>query len=100
MILYVPHLLSWVVVGGIWIFMLSPDSGIVNMILVQCFTGRRSIFWRIPVWARWIMILLSTWKEMGYTCILFLAGIVSINPSLYEAARDGRRDALAADRRT
>ncbi|WP_219837130.1 ABC transporter permease subunit [Paenibacillus sp. R14(2021)] len=87
MILYVPHLLSWVVVGGIWIFMLSPDSGIVNMILVHVFHRAPINFLADSGYARWIMILLSTWKEMGYTCILFLAGIVSINPSLYEAAR-------------
>ncbi|WP_336773233.1 ABC transporter permease subunit [Paenibacillus sp. MMO-58] len=87
MILYVPHLLSWVVVGGIWIFMLSPDSGIINMILVHVFHMKPINFMADSGWARWILILLATWKEMGYTCILFLAGIVSINPSLYEAAR-------------
>ncbi|ACT01498.1 ABC transporter permease subunit [Paenibacillus sp. JDR-2] len=87
MILYVPHLLSWVVVGGIWIFMLSPDSGIINMILVHMFHMKPINFMADSGWARWILILLATWKEMGYTCILFLAGIVSINPSLYEAAR-------------
>jgi putative aldouronate transport system permease protein len=38
-------------------------------------------------WGRWVMIGSATWKDMGYNCILFLAGIVSINPSLYEAAR-------------
>ncbi|MFC4811977.1 ABC transporter permease subunit [Paenibacillus sp. GCM10023250] len=87
MILYVPHLLSWVVIGGIWIFLLSPDSGLVNMILVHVFHLSPINFLSNPTWARWIMILLSAWKEMGYTCILFLAAIVSINPSLYEAAR-------------
>lgn len=87
MILYVPHLLSWVVVGGIWIFMLSPDSGFVNMVLVHVFHRTPINFLADSSWARWIMIVLATWKEMGYTCILFLAGIVSINPSLYEAAR-------------
>ncbi|MBO7748590.1 sugar ABC transporter permease [Paenibacillus sp. MWE-103] len=87
MVLYVPHLLSWVVIGGIWIFLLSPDSGLVNMILVHVFHMKPINFLSNPTWGRWIMILLSTWKEMGYTCILFLAAIVSINPSLYEAAR-------------
>ncbi len=33
------------------------------------------------------MVLTSVWKEMGFTCILYLAAIIGINPSLYEAAR-------------
>lgn len=87
MILYVPHLLSWVVIGGIWIFLLSPDNGLVNMLLVHFFHISPINFLSDPTLARWIVILLTAWKEMGYTCILFLAAIVSINPSLYEAAR-------------
>jgi len=87
MVLYIPHLLSWVIVGGIWIFLLSPDTGLVNLLL-QRLTGTQPIhFLAESFWARWVMILVATWKDMGYSCILFLAGIVTINPSLYEAAR-------------
>ncbi|MGP0584247.1 ABC transporter permease subunit [Paenibacillus timonensis] len=87
MVLYIPHLLSWVIVGGIWIFLLSPDTGLVNLLL-QRWTGMPPIhFLAESFWARLVMILVATWKDMGYNCILFLAGIVSINPSLYEAAR-------------
>ncbi|TJY43314.1 sugar ABC transporter permease [Cohnella pontilimi] len=87
MILYIPHLLSWVVVGGIWIFLLSPDTGLVNLLLVKL-TGHSPIhFLSQESWARSIMIGSAVWKDMGYNCILFLAGIVGINPSLYEAAR-------------
>jgi putative aldouronate transport system permease protein len=87
MILYIPHLLSWVVVGGIWIFMLSPDTGIVNLLLVKLLHIGPIHFLADSVWARWIMVFVATWKDMGFYCILFLAGIVSINPALYEAAR-------------
>lgn len=87
MVLYIPHLLSWVIVGGIWIFLLSPDTGHVNLLL-QRLTGTQPIhFLAESFWARWVMILVATWKDMGYSSILFLAGIVTINPSLYEAAR-------------
>lgn len=87
MVLYIPHLLSWVIVGGIWIFLLSPDTGLVNLLL-QRWAGMPPIhFLAESFWARLVMILVATWKDMGYNCILFLAGIVTINPSLYEAAR-------------
>jgi putative aldouronate transport system permease protein len=87
MILYIPHLLSWVVVGGMWIFMLSPDTGLINLLLLKLGLSHPIHFLAQTTWARWIMILIATWKDMGFNCILFLAGIVSINPSLYEAAR-------------
>ncbi len=87
MVLYIPHLLSWVVIGGMWIFLLSPDNGLVNLLLVKAGLDQPVNFLADPGWARWIMILLAVWKDMGYNCILFLAGIMSINPSLYEAAR-------------
>lgn len=85
MIVYLPHLFSWVIVGGMWILMLSPDTGIVNQI-IQLFGAHPVGFLSSERFARIVMILTSGWKEMGYTCILYLAAIVNINPSLYEAA--------------
>jgi putative aldouronate transport system permease protein len=87
LVLYMPHLLSWVVVGGMWIFLLSPDTGIVNLLLEALGRSRPVPFLSDPTLARWTMILMAVWKDMGYNCLLFLAGIVTINPSLYEAAR-------------
>lgn len=87
LVLYVPHLLSWVVIGGIFIFLLSPDSGLVNLLLVQIFGIQPINFMADEAWARIIMIGSAVWKDMGYNCILFLAGIAGISPTLYEAAR-------------
>lgn len=84
-ILYLPHLFSWVVVGGIWIFILSPNGGIINSI--------RGLFGAEPVYylvkenlARSLYIGVNLWKQAGYVCILYLAAIAGINPELYEAA--------------
>lgn len=84
-ILYLPHLFSWVVVGGIWIFILAPNGGIVNSI--------RGLFGADPVFflvkenlARSLYIGINLWKQAGFVCILFLAAIAGINPELYEAA--------------
>lgn len=86
MIVYLPHLFSWVVVGGMWILMLSPDTGIVNQI-IRAFGAEPVSFLSSDRFARAVMILTSGWKEMGFTCILYLAAITGINPALYEAAR-------------
>lgn len=84
-IVYFPHLFSWVVVGGIWIMLLSPDTGIVNQILMALGMDKPISFMSSSSYARWVLIFTNVWKDMGYYCILYLATIVSINPSLYEA---------------
>ncbi|TCS69533.1 putative aldouronate transport system permease protein [Effusibacillus lacus] len=85
-VIYMPHLFSWVVVGGIWIYILSPDGGLVNE-LMKWFGKQPVHFLTQEDYARPTMILTAIWKDMGYNCILYLAAIVAINPSLYEAAR-------------
>ncbi|MEK8131014.1 ABC transporter permease subunit [Paenibacillus filicis] len=84
-IVYLPHLFSWVVIGGIWIMMLSPDTGIVNQLLLAMGMERPISFMSDSTHARWVIILTNVWKDMGYYCILYLATIVGINPALYEA---------------
>ena len=86
MVVYLPHLFSWVVVGGIWIYLLSPDRGIVNA-FIQVAGGDPVSFLSRGDLARPIMILLPVWKDMGFNAILYLAAIVGISPNLYEAAR-------------
>lgn len=84
-ILYLPHLFSWVVVGGIWIFILSPNGGLVNAI--RGFFGAEPILYLVREnLARPLYIGINLWKQAGYVCILFLAAIAGINPQLYEAA--------------
>lgn len=84
-ILYLPHIFSWVVVGGIWIFILSPNGGLVNSI--REFFGAESIFFLVSEkYIRPLIIGVNLWKQAGYVCILFLAAISGINPELYEAA--------------
>lgn len=82
---YLPYLFSWTVVGGIWVFLLSP-TGFVNGLL-QFFDEPRVMFMTRGEYARWIMILTGVWKTLGYHAVLFIAAIVSINPHLFEAAQ-------------
>lgn len=83
---YLPHLFSWVVIGGMWIYLLSPSGGLINELLALIDVGPVR-FLTSTSWARTMMIGLPIWKDMGYAAIIYLAAITSINPSLYEAAR-------------
>jgi putative aldouronate transport system permease protein len=85
-VVYLPHLFSWVVIGGIWIYLLSPRGGLVNEALALIDVGPVR-FLTDTTWARILMIVLPVWKEMGFAAIIYLASIASISPSLYEAAR-------------
>jgi putative aldouronate transport system permease protein len=85
-IVYMPHLFSWVVIGGMWIYLLSPRGGLVNELLALIDAGPVR-FLTNGTWARIMMIVLPIWKDMGYAAIIYLASITAISPSLYEAAR-------------
>lgn len=85
-VVYLPHLFSWVVIGGMWIYLLSPSGGLVNELLALMDVGPVR-FLTNTAWARVVMIALPIWKDMGYAAIIYLASITSISPVLYEAAR-------------
>lgn len=85
-VVYIPHLFSWVVIGGMWIYLLSPRGGLVNEILALWDAGPVRFLTNVT-WARILMIVLPIWKDMGYAAIIYLAAITAISPALYEAAR-------------
>jgi putative aldouronate transport system permease protein len=85
-LLYVPHFISWVVLGGILINLLSPSSGVVNSILMKLL-GMEPIHFLIkePWWIFWFIVS-GIWKTAGWGTIIYLAAISGIDPQLYEAA--------------
>lgn len=85
---YIPYLLSWSVVGGLWITMLSP-TGTINGILKLIMGSEYSpmVFMAEEKFARIIMIFTGAWKGAGYFAALFLAAMVGIDTALYESAR-------------
>ncbi|MDF2924579.1 MAG: protein lplB [Paenibacillaceae bacterium] len=88
-LLYLPHFLSWVIVGGIFITLFSQESGMVNDILEKL-TGDRYPF--LYKSFSWMVVFLSSsiWKEAGFSAIIYLAALTTIDPSLYESsAMDG-----------
>ncbi len=84
-IIYLPHFLSWIVLSGILIDILSPSSGIINSFLgvfgiePVFFLGDAKIF-------PYVLVSTDLWKEFGYGTIIYLAALTGVDPSLYEAA--------------
>ncbi len=82
---YLPHFLSWIILGGVLIDILSPSQGIVNQMLNGL--GIDSIYFLgSNEWFRSVLVVSDVWKEFGFNTIVYLAALTSINPSLYEAA--------------
>ncbi|MDR6548844.1 ABC transporter permease subunit [Paenibacillus qinlingensis] len=84
-VLYVPHFLSWVILGGMLMSLLSPDTGLFNHILNSF--GLESVFFmQEPEYFRSIVVVSGIWKEVGWGTIIYLAALTGVNPELYEAA--------------
>lgn len=84
---YLPHFVSWVIVGNLVITMLSPGDGAINNLLMWLgfidapinFMAETNMFWGIVTSA-------DVWKSMGWGAIIYLAAMAGIDPGLYEAA--------------
>ncbi|QTH41954.1 sugar ABC transporter permease [Cohnella sp. LGH] len=84
-LIYLPHFLSWIILGGILIDILSPSSGIVNQLL-SGFGIQPIFFLGDNRWFPYLLVLSDVWKEFGFSTIVYLAALTNINPTLYEAA--------------
>ncbi len=83
---YLPHFLSWVVLGGIMINWLS-DVGFINTFLVAIGAIEKPISYLAnPKYFWGIAVVSEVWKELGWSAIIYLAAIAGIDPALYEAA--------------
>ncbi|MBO9610648.1 MAG: sugar ABC transporter permease [Paenibacillaceae bacterium] len=84
-VIYLPHFLSWVILAGILIDVLSPTTGVVNAFLHGLglpkvfFLGNRN-------WFPYVLVATDVWKEFGFGTIVYLAALTGINPALYEAS--------------
>lgn len=87
-IIYVPHFLSWVVVGGLFNLMLSPGDGIVNELLMDFGLIESPIYFMASnEWFRSVLVGTELWKNAGYNAVVYIAAIAGVDQQLYEAAR-------------
>lgn len=84
-VIYLPHFLSWVIMFGVLLVLLSPGNGLINAV-IERFGGEPIAFMTSPKSFRWVVILSDIWKETGWSTILYLAALLAISPDLYEAA--------------
>ncbi|MEF2244773.1 ABC transporter permease [Paenibacillus sp. IITD108] len=84
-LIYLPHFLSWVILGGVLIDILSPSTGIVNS-FISLFGIEPVYFLGDNSWFPFVMVFSDVWKEFGFSTIVYLAALTGINPALYEAA--------------
>ena len=82
---YLPHFLSWVIMYGILLSLLAPGDGVINDLVKMC-GGEPIDFLTNTKCFPWIVLLSDAWKEMGWGAIIFIAALMGIDPSLYEAA--------------
>ncbi|WP_424766455.1 ABC transporter permease [Paenibacillus sp. sgz302251] len=84
---YLPHFMSWVIVAGLVMSMLSTDNGSINILMENLnFIDEPINFLSIPELFWSILVSTGVWKEIGFGSIVYLAAIAGIDPSMYEAA--------------
>lgn len=82
--IYFPHFLSWVILSGILIDLLSPSTGLIGVVMKSL--GLKPVYWLgdADVFP-FTLVLTETWKEFGFGTIVYLAALTAIDPTLYEA---------------
>jgi len=95
--IYSPSLTGGVVVAVLWAIIFSGDrAGYLNSLLLSWGWIQEPVQWlQSPQWLMWIMIVVTLWSSMGVGFLAMLAGVLNINPELYEAAyMDGMKNRL------
>lgn len=82
---YLPHFISWVILGSLVYSLLSPSTGMVNLVLKA--VGIEPVYFMTEEgWFRPILVASNIWKEVGWGTIIYLAALAGINTELFEAA--------------
>jgi putative aldouronate transport system permease protein len=85
-VLFFPYFVSYVIVGYFTFVLFSTEGGAINGLLTSL--GLKPVNWysNPNAWPP-ILVLVNLWHGVGYATIIYLAGIIAINPEYYEAAR-------------
>jgi putative aldouronate transport system permease protein len=84
---YLPHFLSWVIFGGMFINLLAQDTGAVNALLVKLgFVGEPVLWMGNPKYFYAIAVITSLIKGLGWSAVIYLAAITGVDQELYDAA--------------
>lgn len=84
-IVYIPHFMSWVVVASIFTMFLSPKNGLINGV-IEAFGGTPIYFLADEKWWRPWFYMITTWKEIGWGTIIYVAALSGVDMEQHEAA--------------
>ena len=86
-VLYLPHFLSWVIIASVAYTLFKPESGLINIVLMNLRWIDKGIPFLTEKW-HWAgtYLLIAIWQNMGWGTIIYLAAMTSISTELYEAA--------------
>jgi putative aldouronate transport system permease protein len=84
-LMFLPYFISWVIVGVMAFNIFSSDYGFINRIIVAL-GGEKIKFYTTPQAWPFILIFFNLWKNVGYGSVMYLAAIMGIDTSIYEAA--------------
>jgi putative aldouronate transport system permease protein len=83
---FIPNFLSWVIIYGIMVALLSQTTGLINRWLSEL-TGTSIGFLNSTKWFRSLLVISEIWKSTGFSAIIYIAAINAIDLNLFEAAR-------------
>lgn len=84
-VLYLPHFISWSVVGGM-MYQFFASSGLINTV-VKAFGGQPVLFLTNKGWWIFTYFIVGVWKSIGWNTIIYLSAMTGIDQEIYEAAR-------------
>lgn len=86
MLLFMPNIFSMLLIGYIWGFMLEPNFGVVNSMLDAIGLDSWKMGWLSdPSLARWMIVFVTVWQFLGYSMVIYIAGLQGIPKELYES---------------
>lgn len=88
MLYFLPVVTSTIAVAVVWRYLLTPNTGYVDVFLRSLGLSSPSPTWlRNPQWAPGIVVLVGIWKRLGFNIVIYLAGLQGIPQEYYEAAQ-------------
>jgi raffinose/stachyose/melibiose transport system permease protein len=84
---FMPYIFSSLLIGYVWGFILEPNIGVVNNLLNAMHLGFLKANWLgNPEWGRWMIILITIWQCVGYSMVIYIAGLQAIPAEMYESS--------------
>ena len=84
-LMFLPYFISWVIVGVMAFNIFSSDYGFMNRMITSA-GGKKISFYTKPEYWPFILVFFNVWKNIGYGSVMYLAAIMGIDTSVYEAA--------------